>query len=339
MSIAIVKAALAADIPVIVWGPPGVGKTAAIRALAREQDAHVEVLIGSTMDPIDVGGWAVPHDGIVEVSPPAWARRAKHALETKRPAWIFLDEISCAPPSVQAALLRVIHERKVAEVDLAGCRMIAASNRTEHAADGGTLAAAASNRWAHCEWQLDVGEWCVGELSGWGTPRTAAESRAAANVAGFVRRHPARLLSLPKGEEVSRPWPSPRSWSAAIRMMANSAANDVIPVVGSCIGSAAASEFATYIATLDLPDPEALLAGKAKLPTRGDSIYAATAALVAVALSTHKNRSDRVVAAWSILGSQRPDIVLSAAKTLAVGAPDIVTEETVKLGARIRSAS
>jgi len=125
---ATIRDLLAADVPVMLWGAPGTGKTALVNELAQECGAHLEVLIGSTLDPIDVGGYLVPHDGKVSCVPPPWAQRLK--AESARPCWVFFDELSCAPSSVQAALLRVIAERKVGELSL-NFRVIAASNPAE----------------------------------------------------------------------------------------------------------------------------------------------------------------------------------------------------------------
>src|ERR1017187_1286671 len=125
-SLPVIEALIAADVPVLLWGPPGVGKTAALLSLAKRANAHVEVLIGSTCDPIDVGGYLVPDaSGVVCSSPPPWARRLSEALADNCPAWLMLDELSCAPPSVHAALLRVVHERRVGELDLGGVRVVA----------------------------------------------------------------------------------------------------------------------------------------------------------------------------------------------------------------------
>jgi MoxR-like ATPase len=68
----------------------------------------------------------------------SWARRltdAGHGL-------LFLDELTTAPPAVQAAMLRVVLERAVGDVELpASVRIVAAANPAEQAADGWELTA------------------------------------------------------------------------------------------------------------------------------------------------------------------------------------------------------
>jgi len=338
----IVNAAISADVPVILWGPPGTGKTSWLRALAAESGADVETLIGSTLDAVDVCGMPVPHHGRVAMAPPAWAERIHEAIRGGRPAWLYLDELSCAPPSVQAALLRVVHERLVGDIDLTGCRVIAAANRADTAADGGLLSAAAANRWAHVDWSFDMSTWLAGEMSGWGRIRTPIHAAAAASVCAFLRRSPAALLAPPADiEAAGGAWPSPRSWSNAIAMMAscNKPLAACEAIAATCVGRGAAAEWSTYHASLSLPDPEDVLAGTAKIPARGDEAHAVMTAIVAAALADRPERNARILRAWKILGSVRPDVAITPAKALISGAPDIAPPEAIALGGRIMAVT
>jgi hypothetical protein len=112
---------------------------------------------------------------------------------------------------------------------------------------------------------------------------------------------------------------------------------DARMLVAGCVGDAAASEWHAYHVARDLPDPEALLAGTAKLPKRGDQVSAALLSVAAAALSQHKDRSGRISRAWKLLASTRPDCSLGAAKVL-IDATDEVPDEAQDLANRIRSA-
>jgi len=319
-TIDLVRSYLAADVPCLLWGAPGTGKTAAIHALARGELAHVEVLIGSTLDPLDVGGYLLPSKHEVRSAPPPWAVRLRKALDAKKTVWLVLDELSCAPPSVQAALLRVVNERRVGELDLRGCRVVAAANPAETAADGGDLSAAAANRWAHLEWTPDVTAWAGGTLANWGqghaTPRHA---EIAASVASHLQRLPGDLLAVPEDlARAGRAWPSPRSWSAAIAAV--SAAPDTLSLrlAEGCVGPAAQAWHTSHISR-DLPNPEAVLSGAVELPTRGDKAATTLAAVVAAALCEHPDQITRVDRAWGVLVSARADVAVSAARALLAG--------------------
>ena len=66
---------LAADIPVLLWGDPGTGKTHTIEAFAQRAGWQTVSVIASIHDPTDFAGLPVRTDAGVVFEPPAWARR------------------------------------------------------------------------------------------------------------------------------------------------------------------------------------------------------------------------------------------------------------------------
>lgn len=338
-----VQALIAADVPVMLWGPPGTGKTAAVMQAALEEEAHVEVLVGSTVDPVDVGGFIIPQpNGDTRVSPPPWVRRLRGSLDLGRQSWLFLDELSCAPPSVQAALLRVINERSAAGVDLSGCRVLAAANPAETATDGGWLAPATANRMSHVEWRLDRKVWLTGTLAGWRKARTQAWAAAAASVAGWISRSPDALLAVPTNSSSSRAWPSPRMWTAgisALAMLDGGARNGcALEVMSACVGAPAANEWMTWVMQQDLPDAEDVLAGRASIPARGDRQLSTALAMVAAAASEHAERGARLAAAVRIVAAMRRDVAIAPARVLLSALDGDVPEELRWLGEEIADA-
>ena len=156
MSQTVLKAtatAIAAGVPVLVWGGPGVGKTSGITAIARSSGLHFEAVIASIREPSDFAGLPVVGEHGVTFAPPDWAKR----LAAAGRGILLLDELSTAPPAVQSALLRVVFERQVGDLTLpAGVRIVAAANPPEEAADGWDLAPPLANRFCHLDWTLDV---------------------------------------------------------------------------------------------------------------------------------------------------------------------------------------
>jgi len=318
--------AIQARVPVLLWGPPGTGKSSSVLALGRALGVPVEVVIASIREPADFAGLPVP-DGVfclngqqirsVHLAPPAWAVRLAQAGR----GILFLDEISTAPPAVQAALLRVILDRVVGDLSLPpGVAVAAAANPPEQAAGGWDLAAPLANRFCHLTWGLDASAWADGMLRGWPAPEVPRLPEgwetdvpaARALVASFIRARPHLLLQVPREESrAGGAWPSPRTWDMAARLLAACAAaqaeEDVEAILlAGCVGEGPAHEFLRWRRELDLPDPEELLAAPEsfQLPPRGDQQYAVLAAVVAAAVREPVKR-DRLAAAWRVIDAAR----------------------------------
>ena len=162
--------AVAARVPVLLWGAPGTGKTSAIRAMAGAMGLPCETVIASIREPSDFAGLPIVVGGEVRFAPPAWARRLAEAGH----GVLFLDELSTAPPAVQAALLRVVLERAVGDLTLPDAvAVVAAANPPEQAADGWDLSAPLANRLCHLAWQTE--------------PRSVADGLAAAGPLPWCR--------------------------------------------------------------------------------------------------------------------------------------------------------
>ena len=336
----LVRTYLSADVPALAWGLPGTGKTASIASLARSMHVHLEVLVGSTTDPVDLGGYLIPNDGRVVVDPPPWAKRILHALDSGIETWLFLDELSCAPPAVQAAMLRIVNEREVAGLDLTGVRVIAASNDAATATAEGDIGPAMANRWAHVKWEIDHEAWISGTITRWGKPVDKNYALAAGAVTSYLSRDRAELLANPVAGQNA--WASPRSWTAAIHSLQHLSqpmvSADARAVVAGCVGDAAALAWHTYQVNMDLPDAEEVLAGRAPLPKRGDRLSATLLTAVGAALVERADREQRVSAAWALLAGQRYDQVIPSARALLSGS-DQVPAIALELGNKIRSLS
>ncbi|MEU9082069.1 MoxR family ATPase [Streptomyces sp. NPDC048357] len=329
--------AVAADLPVLLWGEPGIGKTAALTQLAESLDLPLTTVIASVHEPSDFSGLPVlgddPAEQGVPMAPPDWAVRLVRAGR----GLLFLDELSTAPPAVQAALLRLVLERRIGALQLPPeVRIVAAANPRSSAADGWELSPPLANRFVHLQWTHDH-EVVVRGLGGtWpraSLPRLDARALPAAvdharrAVCGFLSARPTLVHRLPSSEtRRSGPWPSPRSWDMTLRLIAFATAagssREVLSLlVRGTVGDGPALELLAGLDRMDLPDPEDLLADPAGavLPERGDLRQAALDAVVAaVRLRPEKSRWD---AAWALLvralETGAPDLLVVPATTLA----------------------
>lgn len=256
MSPALTALALAiqARVPVLLWGAPGTGKSSVIRQLGSRLGLPVETVIASIREPSDFAGLPVVTGGRVRFAPPDWAVR----LADRGSGLLFLDEISTAPPAVQAALLRVVLERTVGDLELpAGVAIVAAANPAAQAAGGWDLSAPLANRFLHLDWHLNGLAWADGFENNWADiafPALPSEwaaglPAARAEVADYIRQRPDALLSVPaEAEAASRAWPSPRSWEMAARLLAAARAGEapaevVEMLLAGAVGNAAARDY------------------------------------------------------------------------------------------------
>ena len=327
--------AVSAGVPVVLWGSPGTGKTSVIRALGQSLGWPVEVVIGSIREPADFAGLPVVVDGGVRMAPPAWATR----LAASGEGLLFLDELTTAPPAVQAAMLRVVLERVVGDLALpTEVRVVAAANPPEEAADGWELAPPLANRLVHLDWPVEAKAVAHGLAVGF-PPPTLVSAQAAtvshhmaarAAVAAFLQVRPPLVLQIPKVAALaSRGWPSPRSWESVAILLAaceaSMASEDArATLVIGAVGEGPALEFLSWLANADLPDPEAVLADPDSfiLPERSDRAFAALTAVTAVAVA--RADSDSWAAAWRVVAKAAdaaPDVAALVARTLAQARP------------------
>jgi hypothetical protein len=331
--------AVAARVPVLLWGAPGTGKTSAIRAMAEAMGLPCETVIASIREPSDFAGLPIVAGDTVRFAPPMWARRpadAGHGL-------LFLDELSTAPPAVQAALLRVVLERAVGDLMLPDqVAVVAAANPPEQAADGWDLSAPLANRLCHLTWHTDPRAVADGLAGGWAAPVVpllpdgwqAEELLARGLVAAFLHVRPGLACAPPaEAAAAGRGWPSPRTWEMAARLMAAAGAAGTSDearsaLIQGAVGEGAGVEFLAWLSEMDLPDPEVVLADPTafRLPERGDRAYAALAAIASAVAGNPT--AERWAAGWQVLGlaaDAAPDVAAVAARVLARCRPRDVT--------------
>ncbi|NUO57920.1 MAG: AAA domain-containing protein [Hamadaea sp.] len=330
--------AVTANLPVLLWGEPGIGKSATLRHLADSLGTPLETVIASVHEPSDFAGLPIVGDDPattgVPMAPPDWAVR----VARRGGGLVFFDELSSAPPAVQAALLRVVLERHVGSLELpAATRIVAAANPPASAADGWHLSPPLANRFVHLQWTHDAavvargmaGTWPAIEVPLVDASRTGtAIAKARGTVAGFLTARPGLAHHLPTdAESRGGAWPSPRTWEMVLRLLAvhhcaNASADALALAVCGAIGDGPGLEFTTYLSELDLPDPERVLANPDAfvLPDRGDRQLACLTAVVSAVQGT--TTRTRWEAAWVVL-----------AQAVKAGVPDVAARAAMDLAA------
>ena len=329
--IAPLAVAIQANVPVLLVGGPGVGKSSAIMALANHLQMPYEIVIASLREPADFAGLPVVTEHGVTLAPPAWAVR----LSKVDKGLLVLDEISTAAPAVQAAVLRVILDRVVGEAEIPNARMVAAMNPPEQAAGGWELSPPLSNRFCHLRWDVNVGDWIEGMLNDFPTPDfpivpegwEVGIKKTRLMIASFIQSKQTALYNCPTDDaSAGKPWPSPRSWTMAATLsaacQAAHAGLDVeLPLISGCVGDGNALEYINWRDALDLPDPEMLLKHPTtfECPERGDKTYTILASVASAVVSNMTK--PRFLAAWHIFkvaaDAGKKDLGAAAVRTLA----------------------
>lgn len=261
--------------PVMMWGPPGVGKSQMVAEVAALHGVPVIDIRLSQMEPSDLRGipfrtgdgvdWAVPL-----MLPDAQRHGARGIL--------FLDEITSAPPSVSAAAYQLILDRRLGAYEVPpGWAIFAAGNRQGDRGVTYAMPAPLANRFSHFEVEANLDDW-----SQW-----AYENAIDERLIGFLRFRPELLFDFDPARNPTA-FPTPRSWEFAHRALQKfgDAPQLLSPALAACVGQAAGIELSAYLANLSrLPDLDAIVAGRpAEVPRDTDLQYAVAAALVARAI-------------------------------------------------------
>lgn len=270
-------------LPIVFWGPPGVGKTEQIRAVCKRYGLYCEHLAPGERGEGAFGVTPVPEgvngSMVLKYPPPEWVSNLRDSNDAEQGV-VFLDEINTAAPALQPALLGCIQERRVGGYSFGPrVRVIGAANPPEQSAGGWDLAAPVANRLGHIEWPaIDHFQWLDWLNNGSSQSEfvRAADLReydilqawpghlakATLEVSSFIRRKPSSLFKLAEGKHA---WPSPRSWTNAIDALASARAHELgegeQQVMVSAFVGTAALEFFNWLQMQDLPDPQSILNG------------------------------------------------------------------------------
>lgn len=274
------------DIPTaFLWGPPGVGKSQGVRQIAdnvgracgkKTEVIDVRLLLFS---PIDLRGVPVADEHREFTN---WLKpRIFDMPDPDTLYFLFLDELSAAPQSVQAAAYQICLDRKVGEHRLPeNCFVIAAGNRTTDGSVAYKMPKALANRLLH----LDI----VPDYAAW---RSWAVSREIdGRIIGFLGFDRSRLCVEPGTSDLA--YPTPRSWAFVSNLLSATGKEPgaIHDLIASVIGCDCAIEFEKWSEIYALlPNAGDILNGVCRTcPTRQDILYALVSSLVA-AVSMKKN--------------------------------------------------
>ncbi|MDE0250421.1 MAG: MoxR family ATPase [Gammaproteobacteria bacterium] len=268
-------AAVGHHTPVMLWGPPGVGKSQMVAQVAEENNVEVIDIRLSQMEPSDLRGIPFRDKDTVEWAIPAMLPDMKRHGSR---GILFLDEITSAAPSVSAAAYQLILDRSLGQYRVPnGWAIFAAGNRQGDRGVTYSMPAPLANRFSHFEVDINLDDWVS-----W-----AYRNQIDEKIIAFLRFRPDLLFDFdPAHNPVA--FPSPRSWEFALRALQKfSERPDLLTgALQACVGPAAGVELNAFISNLDqMPDLEAIVRGDdIAAPKEIDLQYAIASALVGHAI-------------------------------------------------------
>ena len=280
----------------MLWGPPGIGKSQAVRQLAAEiseqtgKATHITDVRLLLFNPIDLRGIPTAN---ADKTLAVWLRPQIFQMDDSDDTVniLFLDEISAAPQSVQAAAYQITLDRTVGEHRLPeNCIVIAAGNRVTDKSVAYKMPKALANRLLHIAIEDSFVSW----------KKWAVANGINSKVTGFLTFRQNELMCFDASAD-DLAFATPRSWEMVSNILnhVSDDVDEVFPLIAGLVGTGAATELRTWSKVYrELPSIQDIFDGKQpRLPKSTDAMYALTAAMTAYA---REHRDDLSALAHSI---------------------------------------
>ena len=242
--------------PLMLWGPPGIGKSDLVAMLCNEMGGRLYDIRLPLLEPTDLRGIPFYNKEIGKMDWAAPIDMPDDETASQYPiVFLFLDELNGAAPAVQSAAYQLILNRKIGKYELPdNVVIIAAGNRESDKGVTYRMPSPLANRFIHLELRVDFDSW-----NDW-----AVNHRIHKDVVGFLNFSKGSLFDFDP-RSPSRSFATPRSWDFVSQIVGDETASEsvVSNLVAGAIGEGTAMKFMAHrkIAST-LPNPTDILLGK-----------------------------------------------------------------------------
>ena len=249
-----VLACIGADRPVMIWGPPGIGKSEIISEIGKDLKRNVIDLRLLLLEPTDLRG--IPYFNSKE-NKMDWAPPVDLPDDPKATDILFLDEINAAPQSVQAAAYQLVLNRRIGTYKLPdGVSIVAAGNRESDRGVTYRMPSPLANRMLHIEMAVNFEDW-----QDWATKHEIHP-----DVVGYLTFAKNDLYDFDPRSS-SRAFATPRSWTFVSNMLETETlqGSQLTDIITGSVGEGLAVKFVAHRDVAGkLPNPSDILSGKVK---------------------------------------------------------------------------
>lgn len=273
------EASFNAKQPLMIWGPPGIGKSNVVAQFAARKNIPLNDIRTILLDPVDLRG--LP-----------WVDKEKNKAMSAIPDFLpdpddkgegilFLDELTSAPKQVQGALYQLILDRKIGEYKLPdGWHIIAAGNRMTDRGVTTRMPTPLANRFYHIDMEVSFDDWME-----WAN--SSELGNIAPEIKSFLRFKPSFLHDFDATSDAVA-FPTPRSWEITSKMSEDGKMD--FERAKGIVGEGVAGEFLAFLRVWkNLPNPDQVIMNptKAEVPTDPATLFALMGALANRASETN----------------------------------------------------
>jgi hypothetical protein len=287
--------------PIMLWGSPGVGKSQAMKQVGEllEEKLKKHVVVTDVrlllFNPVDLRGIPVAND---DKTLAVWLKPQIFQMDTNPDILniLILDEISAAPPSVQAAAYQIVLDRQIGEHKIPdNCLILCAGNQVTDKSVAYKMPKALANRLSHIEIQVDLDDW-----KKWAIPKEVDE-----RIVGYLNFQNGKLYDFQPNSD-DNAFPTPRSWEKVDNVLKFLKLDQAMPIISGHIGEATAFDFLTYTKVYsELPDIDLIIAGKCKeVKKRPDINFAVVSSLVSRSVKADDKQLDNIMEYGLLLESE-----------------------------------